>query len=77
MKKLILSLAIILMLVAIQAPLTVRSAPGGVTSAGERFVELLTKEDFAGAVARFDATMKTALPEPKLQIGRASCRERV
>jgi hypothetical protein len=67
MKKLILSLAIILMLVAIQAPLTVRSAPGGVTSAGERFVELLTKEDFAGAVARFDATMKTALPEPKLR----------
>ena len=67
MKKLILSLAMVSMAVAIQAPLTVRSAPGGVTSAGERFVELLAKEDFAGAVARFDATMKTAMPEPKLR----------
>ena len=54
-------------MIAIQAPLTARSAPGGVTSAGKQFVELLAKEDFAGAVARFDATMKTALPEPKLR----------
>ena len=67
MKKLLLSLVMVLMVVAIQAPLTVRSAPGEVTSAGKQFVELLAKEDFAGAVARFDATMKTALPEPKLR----------
>src|SRR5664279_4525168 len=67
MKKLILPLAMVLMGVAIQAPLTVGSAPGGVTSAGERLVELLTKDDFAGAVARFDATMRTAMSEPKLR----------
>lgn len=67
MKELLLCLARVLMVVAIQAPLTVRSAPGEVTSAGKQFVELLAKEDFAGAVARFDATMKTALPEPKLR----------
>lgn len=50
-----------------QAPLTSRSAPGEITRAGKQFVELLAKEDFAAAVARFDATMKTALPEPKLR----------
>jgi dienelactone hydrolase len=33
----------------------------------ERFVDLLAKEDFAAAVARFDATMKSALPEPQLR----------
>ena len=60
-------LARVLIVVAIQAPLTVLAAPGEVTSAGKQFVELLAKEDFAGAVARFDATMKTALPEPKLR----------
>lgn len=55
------------MILAIQAPWTVRSAPGEVTSAGKQFVELLAKEDFAGAVAQFDATMKAGLPEPKLR----------
>src|ERR1035438_1459184 len=67
MKEHLLCLARVLMVVALQAPLTVRSAPGEVTSAGKQFVELLGKEDFAGAVARFDATMKSALPEPKLR----------
>ena len=67
MRQLLPSLAAALMAVAIQAPLTMRAAPGGVTNAAERFVELLATEDFAGAVARFDATMKTALPEPKLR----------
>jgi dienelactone hydrolase len=67
MKEYLLCLARVLMVVAIQAPLTVRSAPGEVTNAGKQFVELLAKEDFTGAVARFDATMKTALPEPKLR----------
>jgi dienelactone hydrolase len=55
------------MVVALQAPPNLRAAPGGVTSAGERFVGLLAKEDFAGAVALFDDTMKAALPEPKLR----------
>jgi dienelactone hydrolase len=36
-------------------------------SAGTQFVDLLVKEDFAGAVAQFDSTMKNALPEPKLR----------
>ena len=67
MKEHILSLTMVLMAVAIQAPLTARSAPGGVTSAGKQFVELLAKEDFAGAVAQYDAAMKTALPESKLR----------
>ncbi len=57
----------VLMVVAIQAPLSVRSAPGGVTGAGKQFVESLAKEDFAGAVARFDAACKTAAPEPTLR----------
>jgi len=36
-------------------------------ASGTRFVEKLAKEDFAGAVAQFDATMKGALPEQKLR----------
>jgi hypothetical protein len=67
MKKFLLSLGMVSIMVAIQAPLTVRSASGEVTSTGKQFVELLSKEDFAGAAARFDDTMKTALPEPKLR----------
>src|SRR6185503_20742506 len=31
------------------------------------FVDLLVKKDFTGAVATFDDTMKTAMPEAKLQ----------
>lgn len=31
------------------------------------FVALLVKQDFTGAIARFDTVMKRALPEPKLQ----------
>jgi fermentation-respiration switch protein FrsA (DUF1100 family) len=37
------------------------------TSAARAFVELLVKQDFTTAVAQFDDTMKTALPEPKLR----------
>jgi uncharacterized protein len=55
------------MVFAIQATMTVHSAPVDVTSAGRHFVELLAKEDFAGAVARFDPAMTTALPEPKVR----------
>ncbi len=67
MKKLLLSVAAVMMVVAIQAALPAPSAPGDVTAGGKAFVELLAKEDFAGAVARFDGTMKAALPEPKLR----------
>ncbi len=66
MKMFPLSLTLLSIAVAIAAPLAVQSAPVEVTSAGRAFVELLAKEDFAGAVSQFDDTMKTALPEPKL-----------
>ena len=67
MKKFLLSLAMVSMILAIQAPLTARSASSGVTDAAKKFVELMAKGDFAGAVARFDATMTTAMPEAKLR----------
>jgi dienelactone hydrolase len=67
MKERLLRLTRVLMMFAIQAPLLARSAPGEVTGAGKQFVELLAKGDFAAAVARFDATMKAALPAPKLR----------
>jgi hypothetical protein len=34
---------------------------------GTQFITLLAKEDYASAVAQFDATMKNALPETKLR----------
>ena len=67
MKKFLLSLAMVSIVAAIHAPLIVRSAQGDVTGAGRRFVELLAKENFSGAVAQFDDTMKTVSPEPKLR----------
>jgi len=36
-------------------------------SAGKQFVSLLAREDFAGAVKTFDATMAGVMPEPKLR----------
>jgi hypothetical protein len=38
-----------------------------IAGAATHFVDLLVKDDFAAAIAQFDATMKTALPEPKLR----------
>ncbi len=67
MKKLFLSVAAILIVMTINAPLSLRSAASDISSAGRQFVDLLAKEDFAGAVAQFDATMKAALPEAKLR----------
>jgi hypothetical protein len=43
------------------------NADADIAVAGARFVDLMATEDFAGAVARFDSTMKNALPEPKLR----------
>jgi hypothetical protein len=37
------------------------------SAAGAQFVDLLVKQDFAGAVGRFDPIMKAALPEPQLR----------
>jgi dienelactone hydrolase len=36
-------------------------------STARGFVDLLAKKDFAGAVTRFDDTMKSAMPQPKLE----------
>jgi fermentation-respiration switch protein FrsA (DUF1100 family) len=41
--------------------------PNDLISAASKFVGLLVKEDFAGGVAQYDSTMKSALPEPKLR----------
>jgi hypothetical protein len=43
------------------------SADSAVAGTGASFVDLLAKEDFAGAVAQYDSTMKSVLPEPKLR----------
>jgi uncharacterized protein len=67
MKELQLSLAMVLMVVGMEDQLAAQSTPVEVSSAGKKFVELLAKEDFAGAVGQFDDKMRTALPEPKLQ----------
>ena len=42
-------------------------AAGDFAGSGTRFVDLLVREDYAGAVARFDATMKTVMPQAVLQ----------
>lgn len=43
------------------------STHSDLTSNAERFVNLLAKGDFAGAVVGFDATMKKVMPEPKMR----------
>jgi uncharacterized protein len=67
MKPNIGSPALILAILAalVLLPMPVRSAE--VVAAGKEFVELLAKQDFAAAEARYDATMKAALPEAKLR----------
>jgi len=49
------------------APFRALPASGDTAASGEEFVDLMVKGDFAGAVARYDATMRTALPEAKLR----------
>lgn len=41
--------------------------PANTVATATNFVDLLSKRDYAGAVARFDPTMKQALPATKLQ----------
>ena len=48
-------------------PFRARSASTDARRLGDEFVDLLAKSDFAGAAARYDNTMRGALPEPKLQ----------
>jgi len=47
--------------------LVVTAAPADRTAEGKRFVDLLARGDFAGAVAMYDETMKSALPEARLR----------
>lgn len=54
-------------LVGTCSPAGASPTTGDVIAAGSQFVELLAKEDFAGAVSRFDATMTKAMPEPQLK----------
>lgn len=58
-------LALFLALAAAFHVLPVRAAD--VAAAGQDFVNLLAKGDFATAVTRYDDTMAAALPEPKLR----------
>lgn len=44
-----------------------RATSADIAAAGNEFVALLASNDFARAVARYDKTMATALPEPKLR----------
>ncbi|HKE60194.1 MAG TPA: alpha/beta fold hydrolase [Pyrinomonadaceae bacterium] len=39
----------------------------GLVATAHEFVALLAKKDYAGAVSHFDDTMKTAMPQPKLE----------
>jgi dienelactone hydrolase len=60
----------LLLLVAVMALAITPSQAFSATDpsvSGDEFVALLVKGDFAGAAARYDTTMKTALPEPKLR----------
>ena len=55
---------------AASAPAGVQAVPldsstkeaGDIAGAGARFVDLLVKDDYAGAVAQFDSTVKGACP---------------
>ncbi len=56
-----------LVMVAFVLPSAARAQPRDAQSAARDLVNLLAKEDFAGAVAQFDANMQAALPEAKLR----------
>lgn len=61
----------ILFLVLASQPIVLRSqgasSQDDLIAAARAFVELLVKKDFTSAVTTFDDTMKTAMPEAKLQ----------
>lgn len=67
MRKTILHLVFVLMVAALNPVFAAASPSDDIASAGAQFIDLLAKGDFAGATARFDNTMKTALPEAKLR----------
>src|SRR5580658_9451746 len=61
------SIAALLMAAGIDVALGAESPSTNLISSATQFIDLLVKEDFAGAVAQFDSTMKNALPEAKLR----------
>ncbi len=70
-KVLTLKLLPFLLVAGIVASLRIKgqSAPDDFGRLGEQFVDFLSKGNFGEAVARYDQTMRSALPEPKLREG--------
>jgi hypothetical protein len=66
-KKPAVGIVILLATAVASLPLAAHSEPGDVAASAGDFLGLLANADFAGAVARFDATMKQALPEARLR----------
>ncbi|MEP6662488.1 MAG: alpha/beta fold hydrolase, partial [Verrucomicrobiota bacterium] len=66
MKKIILLLSLALMSVGINSIQADSSNTNEFGSVGSKFVQQLVKQDFAGAAARFDSTMKAAMSESQL-----------
>jgi dienelactone hydrolase len=60
-------LAVLLATAVVNTPWAARSESGDVDASAREFVGLLAKADFAGAVGRFNAAMKQALPEARLR----------
>jgi uncharacterized protein len=60
-------LALLLAVPAVPVVFPVHARAADVAAAGKEFVDLLAQQDFAAAAARYDATMKAALPETKLR----------
>jgi len=58
---------LLLVMVFAILPFQALSASMDASALGDEFVDLLAKGDFAGAAGRYDTTMRTALPEPKLR----------
>lgn len=71
MRKKSVTITGLLFVIIASQPIVLRSQAASsqddVIAAARAFVELLVKKDFANAVATFDSTMKTAMPEAKLQ----------
>jgi len=68
MNKSVIISGLLLVVIANQSMSTqVQDEAASLITAARAFVELLVKKDFTPAVATFDDTMKTAMPEAKLQ----------
>ena len=67
LKKLLIIMGLFLFVLSTQPTSSHAQDENALITAARAFVELLVKKDFTAAVTTFDDTMKTALPEPKLQ----------